>query len=161
MLSKLLKYFFKPSHSSPLDYDKLHLLDAENLAEEGSGDPYKRLLPELNKYLDNPAALSEQRDPDIPFYKVQCNGDEFLIYSGDLAESEAESWSRATFCLFSVINKQLAHRGTRFNAIDSGNDLGGMFLTEEEAMRVHKSLSRKSDWPYIPMAEVPWERCAK
>ncbi|WP_422731396.1 hypothetical protein ACOV1V_15945 [Leclercia pneumoniae] len=107
MLSKLLKYFFKPSHSSPLDYDKLHLLDAENLAEEGSGDAYKRLLPELNKYLDNPAALSEQRDPDIPFYKVQCNGDEFLIYSGNLAESEAESWIRATFCLFRLSTNSL------------------------------------------------------
>lgn len=33
MFSKLLKYLLKPSHVSPLDYDKLHLLDAENLAE--------------------------------------------------------------------------------------------------------------------------------
>ena len=40
--------------------------------------------------------------------------------------------------------------------IYGGNDLGGMFLTLDEAKEAKKSLPRRADWPYLPVLEAPW-----
>jgi protease I len=76
---------------------------------------------------------------------VSCLGTDYPIYAkGD----EDESWGRATFALFDIVNRQLAKTPYRFFAINGGNDLGGMFLTPAQAEAAKKSLPRKQDWRY-------------
>ena len=84
---------------------------------------------------------------------VSCLGTDYPIYAkGD----EDESWGRATFALFDIVNRQLAKTPYRFFAINGGNDLGGLFLTPPQAEAAKKSLPRKQDWPYLPSANKPW-----
>lgn len=139
-----------------LDYDKLILLDAENLAESGIGEAYSQLLPELEKYVSQPAHIEEVVDPDMPRYAIRVNGTEYVIYSGDIQGSEDASWGAATYVFFKVINDQLVNTNFRFYAIDGGNELGGLFLTPEHAEASRATLPRPSDWPYLPEAVGPW-----
>ena len=136
-----------------LNYDELVILDAEDLAETGIRRAYDELRPTLRKYVDSPAELREVIDSDNPAYSVFCLGKEYFVYGGN---DQEESWGRATFALFDIVNRQLANTQHRFFAINGGNDLGGMFLTLEQAEAAKKSLPRKSDWPYLPVLEAPW-----
>lgn len=134
---------------SPLDYDKLIHLDAENLAEQGIAEAYQRLIPELTKYIDHPEELTEVVDRDLPSYKILFCGTEYFIYSPEIPENE--SWIRASYFFFLIVNKQLLGTGVQLYAIDYGNDLGGMLLTPEEVAEAQSVLPRNSDWPYIPV----------
>jgi hypothetical protein len=139
--------------AADLNYDEFIPLDAEALAETGLKTAYEELLPRLKKYVASPAAMSERIDSDAPSYAVSCLGTEYPIYAkGD----QDESWGRATFALFDIVNRQLAKTPYRFFAINGGNDLGGMFLTPAQAEAARKSLPRKQDWPYLPTATKPW-----
>ncbi len=140
----------------PLDYDKMIILDAEDLAEQGIAEAYDEVLPELKKHIDKPSPLEDVLDPDVPTYLIRCNAKEHLIYSGSQPGTEEESWGRATYFFFLIINEQLLGTDTRFYAINGGNDLGGMFLTPQQAQSAQASLPRKLDWPYIPALESPW-----
>ena len=51
--------------SDILDYDQLVFLDAENLAEAGMREAYESLLPELQKYVPQPAQVEELIDNDV------------------------------------------------------------------------------------------------
>ena len=133
-----------------LDYDKLIHLDAESLAEQGIQAAYEKLIPELKKYLDHPDEIKEVVDPDIPSYSVSLNGTEYLIYSDAIEGTVINSWPRAAYALFAIVNEQLTKTSVRFYAINGGNDLGGMFLTPAHALSAQAGISRKSDWPYIP-----------
>jgi len=141
---------------SPLDYDQLIHLDAELLAEQGMGEAYEALLPELRKHLAEPAALKEFVDADAGSYSVLFGGQEHLVYGPQASAAEAESWGRATFIFFQLINSQLSGTAVRFYALNGGNDLAGMFLSPETAQLAQANLPRKSDWPYIPELNSPW-----
>jgi hypothetical protein len=139
--------------AADLNYDELIPLDAEALAETGLKAAYEELLPRLKKYVASPAPVSERIDHDAPSYAVTCLGTEYPIYAeGD----EDESWGRATFALFDIVNRQLAKTPYRFFAVNGANDLGGMFLTPAQAEAAKQSLPRKQDWPYLPNASKPW-----
>jgi len=140
----------------PLDYERMILLDAEQLAEQGIGDAYNKLLSELSKIVARPATLEEVMDPNLPSYVIRCNGKEHLIYSAREPRTQEESWGRATYFFFLMVNEQLCNTNVRFYAINGGNDLGGLFLTPEQAQSAQPALPRKSDWPYIPSLEAPW-----
>ena len=135
---------------SPLDYDNLVMLDAEDLAEQGIARAYQELLPELSKHVKHPARLEEEIGDEVEMYKVRCGGVEHVVYSPDILGSAEDSWSRATYVFFKLVNDQLADGEVRFYAINGGNDLGGMFLTPGEAKAAQASLPKKSDWPYLP-----------
>lgn len=139
-----------------LDYDKLVHLDAEDLAETGVREAYDRLLPELRKYVPNPAPIEEQIDSDTPRYAVRCAGTEYVISSPQLGEENGGSWCRATVAFFEIVNRQLVGSAYRFYAINGGNDLGGMFLTPEQAIQARDALPNRRDWPYLPTSEPPW-----
>ncbi|MBL5862078.1 hypothetical protein JBO49_15790 [Serratia fonticola] len=139
-----------------LDYEKIIHLDAEDLAEQGMADAYQQLLPELCKFIEHPAELSEILDTDVPEYKVQCGGQEYLIYSAEEPGTEEVSWARATYFFFLIVNKQLTGTDVQFYAINRGNDLGGLFLSLEQAMSAQGVLPRKADWPYCPELSAPW-----
>jgi hypothetical protein len=139
--------------AAELNYDEWIPLDAEALAEAGVKAAYEELLPRLQQYVPAPAAVTERIDNDAPSYAVSCLGTEYPIYAvGD----QDESWGRATFAFFDIVNRQLAKTPYRFFAINGGNDLGGMFLTHAQAEAAKKSLPRKQDWPYLPNASKPW-----
>lgn len=139
-----------------LDYDRLIHLDAEDLAETGIRDGYEALLPELRKYVPQPAKVEEVIDSDTPSYSVECGKKEYRIFGPELDEESGHSWGRAAFAFFSIVNDQLAGREYRFYAINGGNDLGGMFLTPAQAQAAQDSLPNRSDWPYMPTEEPPW-----
>jgi len=139
-----------------LDYEQVVLLDAEYLAEQGIGEAYKKLLPELQKYIAQPVELEEVIDAELGSYAIRCNGQEYLIYSPNEPGSARESWGRATYFFFLFVNSQLTSSSVRFYAINGGNDLGGMFLTPEQAKAARYGLPCKFDWPYIPEFGEPW-----
>lgn len=142
--------------SDTLDYDKMVILDAEDLAEAGILEAYESLLPELQKYVPQPAQVEELLDHDVGRYAVKCGSREFVIYAPDLDDKGGESWGRATVAFFTIVNDQLADSQYRFYAINGGNDLGGMFLTLSEAEAAQKALPNKTDWPYFPKDEPAW-----
>jgi hypothetical protein len=142
--------------SEALDYDQLIHLDAEDLAEAGIREAYGSILPELQKYVAQPAEVEEMIDPDAGRYVVKCGTREFIIYAPDLSDEGGESWGRATVAFFTIVNDQLQNSPYRFYAINGGNDLGGMFLTPSAAAAAQKALPRKVDWPYVPKDEADW-----
>ncbi|CAN4279793.1 hypothetical protein LJR125_002680 [Pseudoxanthomonas sp. LjRoot125] len=137
-----------------LDYDTMIILDAEDLAETGIGEAYEQLLPELKRYVARPVAIEELFDPDAPRYAIRVDDDEYVIFADETEGSD--SWGRATYVFFKIVNDQLVDADVRFYAINGGNDLGGMFLTPEQAEAARSDLPRRSDWPYLPAAEGPW-----
>ena len=141
---------------SPLDYDAMHILDAEDLAEQGIKSAYDDLLPALRTFVECPAEVVESVDEEKPSYSISVNGIEHLVYSADHPGSEEESWGRATYILFALVNQQLTESDVSFYAINGGNDLGGMFLTKEQVDQARRSLPQKSDWPYLPTSEAPY-----
>jgi hypothetical protein len=142
--------------SDMLDYDQMILLDAEDLAEAGILEAYESVLPELQKYVPQPAQVEEIKNNDVGRYAVKSGTREFVIYAPDLDDKGGESWGRATVAFFTIINDQLAHSQYRFYAINGGNDLGGMFLTPSQVEAAQKALPNKTDWPYIPKDEPEW-----
>lgn len=145
------------SFSLPIiDYSKMVILDAEDLAETGIKDAYGKLKPQLKRYVKKPAQIIESFNDNIPSYSVSSDGRTYDIYAPNLVDGRGESWGRATAALFTIVNRQLKHAHVKFYAINSGNDLGGVFLTKRQVAEAKKSLTRKTDWPYLPTWEDPW-----
>ena len=139
-----------------LDYDKMHLFDAEDLAEGGIGHAYQRVRDIISQYVGETAEIQEVIDDSEPSYTVKCRGQAYPIYSPVLVDDEGQSWGRATHAFFKIVNDQLVKSKYRLYAINGGNDLGGMFLSDTECEAARKSLLRKEDWPYLPTLEHPW-----
>lgn len=139
-----------------LDYDKAIHLDAEALAEEGIADGYARILPELRHHVHAPIAVYDYVNSELPSYEVGAGPKRYRIYPSPRGGDEYESWGIATSALFSIVNEQLAHVQVKFYAINSGNDLSGMFLTLTEVESAKHSLPSKEDWPYLPIDVPPW-----
>ena len=139
-----------------LDYDKMLFFDAETLAEAGIKEAYQSILKVLGQYVSEPAQVQEVVDNDAPSYVARCGDLECEIYSPALPEGEGQLWGRATHAFFKIVNEQLTKSEYRLYAINGGNDLGGMFLTQPECEAARKSLPRKEDWPYLPTPEHPW-----
>jgi hypothetical protein len=138
-----------------LDYDSLIFLDAEALAEQGINEAYERLLPHLKKYVISPIKIEEQFSSETGSYSVKAGGETYEIYGPELEGNEVESWGRATHALFQIINKQVTSGDIRFYAINSGNDLGGMFLSQSAVEQSKVALKNRQDWPYLPDPTPP------
>jgi hypothetical protein len=139
-----------------LNYNDTVFLDAETLAEGGIKDAYTALLQRLRQYTPKPQEVYEDLDRDAERYAVRWGTKEVVIYAPNLSWEKGESWGRATFAFFSLVNDQLRASEYKFYAINDGNDLGGMFLTPAQALAARKTLPNQSDWPYLPTAEEPW-----
>lgn len=141
--------------SSPLDVAKIIPLDSEDLAEQGIADAYERLLPLLREFVRSPVAVVDLVNDSNGAYSVQVGDDIRMVYSSTMPGSEAESWGRATYVFFQLVNEQLQSSPVRFYALYGGNDLGGIFLTPAEAESACVRIPRKRDWPYLPTSEAP------
>jgi hypothetical protein len=87
-----------------LDYSKMIILDAEELAEGGIQAAYKDLLPELLKYIKEADEITEVLDDDAPSYSVHHRDHQYIIYE---PENKDKSWENATYAL----NEHSARRG--------------------------------------------------
>ena len=139
-----------------LDYDRMIHLDAEDLAEGGIAEAYDLLLPELRQHVANPQTLEERLDNSVPHYSILSGTKEFTVYSSTLDMGDGRTWGLATYALFTIVNDQLTSSDYKLYAINAGNDLGGFFLSEEQAQAAQKTLPRKVDWPYLPTNQHPW-----
>jgi len=139
-----------------IDYEKLLLLDAEDLAEGGIRRAYEAIRHLLAAYLPIPAPIEEFLDNRVPRYSVKCRGREYLIYSPELPGEEGQSWGRAAHAFFSIVDDQLTNSEHKLYAINGGNDLSGIFLTKDDCEAARKSLPKKQDWPYLPTLDHPW-----
>lgn len=141
-----------------LNWDAMIHLDAEDLAEEGIAEHYVQdVLPTLRQYVAQPLEVSEQLDNDAAIYNVSAGGQQYAISSPQI--SEADSWGRATWAFFDIVNRQFSASDYRFYAFYNGNDLCGMFLTRQAYQHYVDGLSRmsrKTEIPYIPTAQAPW-----
>lgn len=145
----------KAQPAGRIDYENAVLLDAEDLAEQGIAEAYRRILPKLEAFVSAAAQVEEIIDDELPSYSIRFGGVEHLVYSANEPDTERESWGRATHLLFHIVNEQLADSPVRFFAIGCGNDLCGVFLTPAEASDAQVHLPRRSDWPYIPNGVRP------
>lgn len=139
----------------PLDYEAAFILDAEDLAERGIKDTYDDLKPFLHKYVTDAQEVIEHFDVSSGRYWVQADDQTFEIFESASSDI-GTAWGSPTVALFSIVNNQLVNEDIRFYALYSGNDLQGMFLTEqqvEEAKRFHQE---RRNWPYLPENEYPW-----
>jgi hypothetical protein len=128
-----------------LDYDKMLLLDAEDLAEGGILQSYQSIREILSRYVAEPAQIQEVIDDDKPSYVVRCGEQEYVIYSPALPDDEGQSWRRAAHAFFAIVNDQLSQSERRLYAINRGNDLGGMFLTQVSAkLRGNPCLAKRT-----------------
>src|SRR5215470_11808424 len=92
---------------SELDYSKMIILDAEDLAEGGIQAAYENLLPELLQYVQEADEIGEILDNDTPSYSVRHRGQEYAIYGPGVDDGPGASWGNATYALFSIVNAQL------------------------------------------------------
>jgi hypothetical protein len=159
LVSRLLSplfFVFGAATAQELDYSRAIHLDAESLAEQGMAEGYSRLLPELKAYVAAPLVLSEKVDAERGVYTVLVGSSVQHIFPSPLGGDEYESWGVATAALFEIVNRQLVTAPVKFYAINSGNDLMGIFLTRHQAKAARKTLKRRSDWPYLPAMQAPW-----
>lgn len=139
-----------------LDYSEMEILDAEYLAESGILERYVGMMTRLKKHVREPAEVIELIDDDLPSYRVRCQDKVYIIHTPELEDSGGQSWGRATYAFFDIINGQLDGSEYRFYAISGGNDLGGMFLTAQQCEAARRALGRKEAWPYLPTLDHPW-----
>jgi len=85
-----------------LDYERMILLDAEDLAEAGIKRAYGSIMPRLREYVSEPAEVHEVVDNETPSYSVNCSGLEYPIYAPALLENDSQSWGRAAYALFKI-----------------------------------------------------------
>ena len=129
-------------------------LDAEDLTEAGIENPYDSRLVQFRRFISEPAAIQEFVDTDVPRYSVMYRAVEYTIDPPDIPPGQ--SWGRATYALFKIVNDQLINSEYRLYASNGGNDLGGMFFKASECDAARQSLPRREGWPYLPTLEHPW-----
>jgi hypothetical protein len=158
-LSGKLKALFAPGKppvvpdEDPLDYDQVVPLDAEDLAEQGMLTAYQALLPRLRQYVASPVELTEEIDNDAATYSVCAGGQKFEIW--DAGAKNEGGWERATVAFFHLVNANLATSPYKFYALYGGNDLSGIFLTEEQFAAARRAINQPSSWPWLPVNEPP------
>jgi hypothetical protein len=137
-----------------IDYDRALHLDAEDLAEQGIQDAYRTIVPYLLQHAAQARPVTETIDSAHGHYSVAFDDHRYVICGPGVPE--ADSWGRAAHALFSIANRQLTMSEVRFFALNGGNDLFGIFLSQAQAERARRTLPRKRDWPYLPTPDPPW-----
>ncbi|RQP25036.1 hypothetical protein [Piscinibacter terrae] len=146
-----------PSAGDPLNYDQFIHLDAEDLAEQGIAAAYRELTPQLLQYTRSPIEVTEEIDSDSGSYAVRAAELRFPIWGR--GTSNRDGWQRATVAFFALVNANLKNSSHKFYALYGGNDLGGLFLTEEEFAAARQAIKKQSEWPWVPVDEPPHYGC--
>jgi hypothetical protein len=157
MFENLKQFFASDSDSesaapAPFDDDEAVLLDAEELAEEGILEAYQQLHPQLRRYAASEVDIAEEVDADGATYTVFADGKRYDIHGKGVQE---DAWILATIAFFDIVNTSLAHASHRFYALYGGNDLAGIFLTDEQFQLARQRIERHADWPWVPVNQAP------
>jgi hypothetical protein len=157
-IQALLRYIFgsqagKGPAQDPLDYEQVVHLDAEDLAELGIQLAYVKLLPQLRQYTASTVDVAEEIDSSVGSYAVLARGERHEIWAPSLDPNEG--WARATVAFFAIANAGLSESPFKFYALYGGNDLSGLFLTEEECLLARQAIKQRSYWPYLPVSLPP------
>ena len=155
MLLVLLCVAGSSAAAQELDYSNAIHLDAEALAEQGMAEAYLRVRPALKAHVAVPLVLIEEMDADRGVYSVKTGGRTQRIYPSPLGGNEYESWGVATAAFFAIVNRQLGKAPVKLYALNAGNDLMGIFLTERQATAARKNEKRRAEWPYLPSMRAP------
>jgi len=153
LLAKTESAVSSPSSEDPLDYDQVVHLDAEDLAEQGILSAYQALLPRLKQFTDSPIEVTEEMDHDSGTYTVCCEGLRFAISFPD--DPDDDSWIRATVAFFDIVNANLRKSSHKFYALYGGNDLCGIFLTQQEYLAARPATKPRLNWPWMPVNWPP------
>ncbi|MCJ8313917.1 MAG: hypothetical protein HRU38_17530 [Saccharospirillaceae bacterium] len=145
--------FSSGASMNEIDYEKMYLLDAENLAEQGILETFNEVKDELAIY--NPKIVTPTESMISDSYKIQFENNVFEIYSPSIIDGEGRSWGRATFTFFEIVNAHLVNSNVKFYALYNGNDLGGIFLNLDSYQNTIKKIERKTDLPYLPTNKYP------
>jgi len=141
--------------ANPLDYDQIIHLDAESLAEQGILAAYTNLSVHLAPYAPTPLEVTEVMDSDGLGYTVHAGEQRFVIWEVNNGAQNDDGWERATVAFFQIVNARLGNSSHRFYALNGGNDLFGIFLTEEEFAAARLAIPKRSDWPWMPDSAQP------
>jgi hypothetical protein len=139
----------------PFDVDDVILLDAEDLAKQGILEAYEQLHPQLRQYEASNVDIVEEfddDDDDDDTYTVFADGKRYDIRGNGV---EGDPWALATVAFFEIVNGSLAGSSHRFYALYGGNDLAGIFLTDEQFAVARESIGRHTHWPWIPVNHPP------
>jgi hypothetical protein len=139
--------------SDPLDYDQIIQLDAEDLAEQGIRAAYVALLPSLRLHMNSPLEVTEEIDDRVASYVVVADDHRYGIWGPNL--DPADGWARAAVAFFAIVNANLRQSPYKLYALYGGNDLSGMFLSDEQYSLAHQGIERISNRPYLPVMDPP------
>lgn len=137
-----------PSHN--VGIENSIALNAEQLANCGIAQAYRKITPALVQLVSGATPLREQIDGYDSSYSVHAGETTYRIDGPDVRESNVEAWRRATFAIFDIVNRQLVHSDTGFYAVGQGGGLAGVFLTLPEFEEA-KNLLSNDDRPYLPI----------
>jgi hypothetical protein len=137
---------------APFDEDDIVLLDAEELAEGGILEAYEQLHPQLRQYASEEVDIAEEIDADGAAYTVFADERRYDIHGEGIEE---DPWILATIAFFEIVNAGLAHATHRFYALYAGNDLAGVFLTDQQFQAAWQSIARPFERPWIPVNRAP------
>lgn len=126
-------------------------LDAENLTEQGMLSAYLDLMPRVQQYAAAPIELAEGIDNDTAQYSVLAAGQRYQIL--EVGARSEDSWERATVAFFQIVNANLVDSQHKFYALYAGNDLSGIFLTQEQFAAARKAIAQRSNWLWMPVNE--------
>ena len=131
---------------------RFYFADAERLAEGGVAEFIESLQPFLGRLGVKPSVADNWGDHD---YTITLDGKEYLIWSVKELKEHGNVWGLATVRTFEIINNLLAEQDTteRLFALQGGNDLGAIFLTDQMKQLLWQSSDfRRGDLPYIPVS---------
>jgi hypothetical protein len=109
---------FQVNVNFSLNYNKMLLVDAEDLAEGGIKEAYDRLVSDLKSHVSEILEVGHVVDSDAPSYTVEVRGVEYVILSPAVPKEDGSSWGRATYVFFKIGNDQLADSDYRLYAIN-------------------------------------------
>ena len=154
------KHLFTSAHDSgadsdtpsPFDGDDIILLDAEDLAEGGILEAYEQLHPQLRQYDASDIDIAEEFDAEAGTYAVFADGKRYDIQGKGI---EGHRWTLATVAFFEIVNASLPDSDHTFYALYGGNDLAGIFLTDDQFYQARRRIERHVHWPWTPVNHAP------
>lgn len=137
---------------APFDEDDVVLLDAEDLADGGILQAFEQLHPQLRQYDAADIDVAEEYDGEAGTYTVLAGGKSYVIRG---PHARGDIWVLATIAFFDIVNAGLAQASHKFYALYGGNDLAGVFLSDEQFHAARSSIERHSHWPWMPVDRAP------
>jgi hypothetical protein len=141
---------------------RMFVADAEELAEGGVSEFVNELRPFLSAQGVKVPSLQDQFGDE---YFVLVDGARVKIWEKSEGRSEREQkkpglvWGLSTVRTFELLNSWLKASGSkqRAFAVNGGNDLFVMFLTEDlDAAIANDPAASATDTPYTPVESYPW-----